>query len=112
MGWSTSSSSGGHLTQDDLQEIVDGIVAVPAEVRSHLESCTGCRNREMDLRTHQASIDGLRSHRVVGKGPDCPDVYVWWKVAKGTMDAGESVSLLGHAAQCDHCGEALRLTLA
>jgi len=100
-----------HLTDEEVQNIVDNISVSPIDL-AHVEACAICRERLELLRIGQTRIDQLRHMQAPEAGPVCPGPESWWTVAMGEASAAEAERLLTHAATCANCGAALKETIA
>jgi CHAT domain-containing protein len=91
----------GHLTDVEIQESATG-VGTPA-IEEHLSGCEFCGGRLLALQRVQFSFleaQGMRPDPYA----DCPDQEALQDAVLGLCSTETRSQLLGHAAQCDHCG--------
>jgi CHAT domain-containing protein/tetratricopeptide (TPR) repeat protein len=108
-----------HLEDDEIDALVSSF---PDRIRGpelqsdprmddamrHLESCESCSRKVQMHRQLQGEITHLASPRALERSPDCPGGVDWLHVAAGLKTEAETLELMSHAAQCDHCGPLLR----
>ena len=84
-----------------------------AAVHPHLASCSSCREQFEQLHSLERQLDTFRLNSPpANRGNGCPGPRVWRDLAGGLEPPEQTLSLIKHASQCDHCGPLLREALA
>jgi tetratricopeptide (TPR) repeat protein len=105
-----------HLTSDEIllvadsraRDQVDRNGTIPEGMRSHAESCEACRRLVSMQVEFSRKLDQIRSSNPSSTGPDCFDPETLWRLALGLLLPDQTILILNHAAQCDHCGNLFR----
>jgi CHAT domain-containing protein/cytochrome c-type biogenesis protein CcmH/NrfG len=102
-----------HLTEDEIDRLAGlsladhqaarGEVSTDPVATDHLSHCQSCRGR-LEATRRLALLKNFGSS---SRGEFCPRDEELMNIAAGLLDADASEKLLGHAAQCDHCGPLL-----
>jgi CHAT domain-containing protein/cytochrome c-type biogenesis protein CcmH/NrfG len=102
-----------HLTEYEIDRLAGLSLADHAAVEEHastgsvaadhLSQCQSCRGR-LEATRRLAFLKNVASS---SRGEFCPGDEELMSVAAGLLDAEASEKMLGHAAQCDHCGPLL-----
>ena len=102
-----------HLTEDEIDrlaglsladhEAAGGQASTNSVATGHLSQCQSCRRR-LEATRRLALLKNFTSS---GRGEFCPKHEELMNIAAGLLEAKASEQLLGHAAQCDHCGPLL-----
>ncbi len=106
-----------HLTDEDLDRLAG--ISPPSDTTDrqtpepgpatagHISECLECRRR-LDGRIEVTrKLNLLRAPIPTGKSEFCPSDEEWMSVAAGLTTEEASQKMLGHAANCDHCGPLL-----
>ena len=102
-----------HLTADELEELgkEEGLSGELGDqlrpAREHAASCPACQRRLEVYPTSGAKLEKLRAPQGAKKGPDCPSIEIWLKVAAGLLPNADQERYTIHAARCDDCGPIL-----
>jgi CHAT domain-containing protein len=108
-----------HLDSDELQRLVTSQGAsVPnseplseqnlREAQRHVESCQSCSQKLQMHRLVQSEILRMRQLKPLSPTPECMGEDEWLEVAAGVYSDAKTRELMKHAAQCGHCGPALK----
>jgi CHAT domain-containing protein/cytochrome c-type biogenesis protein CcmH/NrfG len=106
-----------HLNIEQLEWLLDAKLVRAANVAPSLESehalrhlatCTPCQKLVLMHESFDRKLRALASGVVADASKDCPPQGTWFEVVVG-LRGSEAEGLLGHAAECDHCGPALRM---
>ena len=75
--------------------------------RRHLDGCATCQMLMLAHEQANQRLALLKADIPGAKEPACPSGDVWLELTAG-IPGLDSAHLIGHAAQCDHCGPLLR----
>lgn len=107
-----------HLNRDEIDALLSPAWDLKAESHSdggtldiahaHLIACETCLRRVLERKEAMERLALLKPNAPVSQSPECPPDDVWMEVAAG-IATPSSEKFLGHAVECDHCGQLLNL---
>src|ERR1035438_1408097 len=113
-------NSADHIVDEKLAKLLEksrhpeASTPEAADLHPHLASCSSCREQfEQLLSFERQQLTFLRNPALPSnRADDCPGPRVWRDLAGGVEPPDQTLNLIKHANQCDHCGPLFQAALS